>query len=186
MTKAELVEIMSYLLADFEAELQPEKLAVWFDQFAHVDRRAGWAAARLLMSRKSYGLPKSQDFAAALRRVLGGSQISGQEAFDMAYRAAGRFGRYQKEAGLKSLPNRIRLAAERFGWEALCACESPDLERGQFARIFESLDERKREALTLPPALKTEIAAIAAEKARPLPGPRGMVTAGNVLARIAK
>jgi hypothetical protein len=186
MTIVEMGKIMAYLFADFDAEVKREKLAVWFDQFAHIDIQAGWVAARLLMSRKSYGIPRAQDFAAALRRVLGGAQVSGQEAFDLAYKAAGRFGRYQKEAGLASLPERVRLAAERFGWEALCNCESPDLERGQFARIFESLDQRKRDAVTLPPGLKKDITAITAGKTKELPGPRGMLSAGQILTSITK
>lgn len=182
MIQKQLAEIMAYLFADFDAELKPEKLAVWWDQFQHVEARAGWAAARLLMSRKSYGLPKAQDFAAALQRVLGGSEVCGCDAFDQAYKAAGRFGRYQEEAGLASLPPLAAEAAKRFGWKALCACESPDLERGQFTRIYESLDRRRREAATLPPELKQEIKAIG-QGSKALPGPEKV---GNVLARIGQ
>lgn len=182
MTKADLSKIMSYLFADFDAELRPEKLAVWWDQFQHIEARAGWAAARLLLARKSYGLPKAQDFAAALQRVMGGGERCGCDAFELAYKAAGRFGRYQKEAGLASLPPLVAKAAALFGWEALCACESPDLERGQFTRIYESLERQRREGVTLAPALKQEIKALGSG-ANALPGPE---KAGAVLARIGR
>lgn len=183
MTKQELAKIMSYLFADFDAQVKNEKLLVWFDQFKHVDNLAGWAAAKLLLTRKSYGLPKAQDFAAALQRVVGGAETTGADAFDQAYGAAGRFGRYQKEVGLSSLPTLVRMAAERFGWEALCACESPELQRGQFARVYESLDRRRREAATISPELKAEIKAIAGGEAKALPGPE---RAGDILGRIGQ
>ena len=186
MTKAELTQVMVFLHADYDAEVKREKIEVWFNAFGHLPTRPVRIAARVLSTRKSFGVPKGQDLSSAIREILQpeGREISGAEAFQMAYAAAARFGYTRRDAGLKSLPPLVRRAAERFGWDDLRMAENPELIRGQFARVYESISAQEHNELALPPALKEEIRTIRAEAmAGRLPG---VHAAGAIAQRIVK
>ena len=158
MTKTELLKVMTYIFTDHDHQISENKRDVWFDQFRDVQYPDAMKAARVLMSRKVYGLPRVADFADALRdceRAAGVEMDEGQ-AFNLALQAVQKFG-YMNEglalAWLHSQNPRVSEAVKTYGFGMLCSAPVADMHctRAQFGKVFLSTAERAQVAVKLGP-----------------------------------
>lgn len=162
LSKLEMTKILGYLLADSGKEIRDEKVQVWFDQFGHLDPQIAWAAAKHLNVKgfKEWE-PRTHEFreSVAFVQQKSSERISGDEAFHLALGAVRRYGSYQKEAALKSLPQSVAFALERFGYSELCLAEESKhgVHRAQFARIFDSAKDRKEFIQSVKPMITGDI-----------------------------
>lgn len=153
MNKSEMAAILAYLYADWDGQVTEVKVRVWFDQFGHVEKTAALAAARLLLSRKTFGPPKVQDFRQALNEVLG-EELDWGQAWDLWVKLA-RAGRYMHDKTMARYELQCPLGARALG---SMAREFYDLGvsqmgtfRAQFRQRFEALAEREsRKAIQSP------------------------------------
>ncbi len=157
-----MLQILSYLQADSGREVRVEKVQVWHDQFGHLDPQVAWAAAKHLNAKGFREWePRTHEFRESVTYVQqeSGSRISGDEAFHLALTAVKRYGSYQKESALKSLPEAVAFALERFGYSELCMAEEAKhgVHRAQFARIFDSAKDRKDFNQSVKPELTGDI-----------------------------
>lgn len=158
VSKKQIFEILAYLQADSGKEVRIEKVQVWHDQFSHLDFSTAQAAAKHLNVKGfKHWEPLTSDFREAVSFVSQkpSERITGDEAFNLAVGAVRRFGSYQEEAALKSLPKRIAHALQKFGFKDLCMAEEAKhgIYRAQFARIYDAASDRDDFDLGVKPQL---------------------------------
>lgn len=157
MTEREMHDVMTYIFADHGAEITNSKRAVWFDQFKHVSFETAIVAARALVSRKQYGLPKVHDFAIALKEVSQPLEMrrTWNEEFSIWVKIARRCG-YTNKAEAKR--EYARVCPKGFQALGTMADDWFDIEvseratfRAQFRMSFEAIDDRDDRLDLLPP-----------------------------------
>lgn len=97
----------------------------------------------------------------ALQIVSPVSQISGEVAWDIAAKTAGRIGRYNKPAGMEELRRKnltIAKTVEAIGWETIC---NAPLEGGfvkrDFLAYYNEVDSPEREQNLIPDSMWKKI-----------------------------
>lgn len=111
MNKSETAKIVTYLMAQHDVTISPELHAVWHDQFQLIDYETAQRAARLLISKKTYGTPKCSDFHEALAQ-LEQSNCTDEEAWEKLLQVVGTCGRYQQDRAMIQLAQIDPLIAE--------------------------------------------------------------------------
>ncbi len=108
------------------------------------------------------------------------------EGWGIAWKAAGKIDPEVEgsiERALKGLPDVVVEAMQTFGIPALCFGKEPvGVVRGQFFKIFEQVQARRRHLKLLPPSLRKEIALIKIvppQEVRSLTNKIGMMDEGN-------
>lgn len=148
MSRAELLKIMAYVYAEHGIQLTEERIAVWWDQFRTVPVEAAGNAARILLSRKSYGPPKAHDFAQVLSEVQASAEDreTWGEAWDKFTTIALRLGFYERERILPAVEkvSPLAAAAMRTGVREFLTSSESDLPtiRAQFRQRYEALQSR--------------------------------------------
>lgn len=162
MTEAELHDVMTYLFADFDAVVLPEKRRVWFDQFKHVDANTARLAAKLLLSRKCFGLPRAHDFALVIAEVSTPRQLTWGEAWDLWVTIARRWGLYKPFSALEEFSTRSKIGARAIGqsyneYFYTTVDQLPTL-RAQFRQRYEDLVAREQADAVACPEVRELIA----------------------------
>lgn len=67
--QAEIVKLLSYIYFEWGKEITPELIGFWRRNLEGLHIKTTWVAAKELVSSKSFGEPKFQDFMAAYNRV---------------------------------------------------------------------------------------------------------------------
>jgi hypothetical protein len=154
---------MAYVYAEHGIQLSDERIAVWWDQFHSVPAETAGKAARILLSRKSYGPPKAHDFAQVLSEVQEseGDRQTWGEAWDIFATIALRLGYYRMEEILPAVEKRSPLAAAamRTGVREFLTSEESDVPtiRAQFRQRFEALQERGKRDKQMPEDMRRQI-----------------------------
>lgn len=180
MNEREMHDVMTYLFADFDVPVTREKRMVWLDQFKQVPYETGMLAAKLLVSRKSFGAPKAHDFHEALRELQAGKTASPERAWLIFKAFVQKCGRYNRDLAIKHLmefDSSIGSAASAL-WDEYCDSKPNDhgAIRAHFWRIMEShRDQGRKAALGLLPGRQD----IEVPKALPVEQPWN--NAGSVL-----
>ena len=168
MNTQETAKVLTYLFADHDLKVPPAKVQVWADQFKHVPYEEAIAAARVLVSRKTYGAPKASDLHEALKELRPVTGESWGEAFALWVKIARRCGYYRR-------------AEARARYEALCplgaralgemADEFFDLKveerstyRAQFRQRYEAIAAREERESSMPPHVALELKRLRDEK----------------------
>lgn len=143
MNKQETAKILTYACADHGVHVTEEKLAVWHDQLKHHDYETVRQAARVVVSRKSYGTPKVSDVIDAIKEL---SAIDESAAWSLLLTACCKFGRHRKAAALDYVALSCPIVAEvASGFFAeVCDSETSAMAtiRAQFWRALRSAVER--------------------------------------------
>ena len=160
MNKAETAKVMTYIFADHDIAIPENKLMVWHDQLKAVPYEKAMKAARVLVSRKSYGLPKVSDFLECINASKE-SVIDESQVYAIAMEAVRRYGYYNEEMAMKALRNtdpRLEETIKRYGWKALCEEETSkaSVTRAQLWKTFSAVQKQSevQQVLTAPPSQK--------------------------------
>jgi len=161
MTKAEVGEILVYLLADFGEQVSKPKVDVWFDQLQTVPQSHAWTVARVMLGRKTYGVPKVQDFMETYKDMLVSARgETWAEAWDCWVKLARRYGYHNQAQAMDEYEKECPLGYRALGtlareWFDIKSEDIPTF-RAQFRQRYESLNTRD-ERMLLPGNLKEEM-----------------------------
>lgn len=155
MNRKETAAILSYLMADFDAPVRPEKVQVWYDALKHIPPNLAMVAAKLVLQSKTYGAPKLQDFRGALARIrrIRQPSLTADCAWRMVTDLIRRYAATNAKEAIAGLPENVRLAAETVGWRELRYGDNPMANRAHFLKAFESNQARDDERKAMPPEL---------------------------------
>lgn len=176
MTIEEFAKGMVFLFVGKDRPVEKNTIEVYFELLGHLDYKIFHAAcANVLMTHKYATFPSIAELNEAVQR-LSPRAMSGGEAYAIAREAAlridpdlrgtyrvyvgdGKYKEYSSQAAhvferLK-VPAAIVKAIETYGLHELCLPDSPDgVMRAQFAKIFETAQEREQRTAALPPSVR--------------------------------
>lgn len=98
----------------------------------------------------------------------GGPAPDWGEAWDQAMTAIRRFGSYDEDGALASLPPLTRETVRRLGYKSLCWSENQVADRANFRQVYEILSKRKVETDKIPLPVRETLKALTASFAKPV------------------
>lgn len=98
----------------------------------------------------------------------GGPAPDWGEAWDQAMNAIRRFGSYDEDGALASLPPLTRETVRRLGYKSLCWSENQVADRANFRQVYEILSKRKVETDKIPLPVRETLKAITESFAKPV------------------
>ncbi len=98
----------------------------------------------------------------------GGPADDWGEAWDQAMTAIRRFGSYDEDGALASLPPLTRETVRRLGYKSLCWSENQVADRANFRQVYEILAKRKGETDKIPLPVRETLKALTASFAKPV------------------
>lgn len=98
----------------------------------------------------------------------GGPADDWGEAWDQAMTAIRRFGSYDEDGALASLPPLTRETVRRIGYKSLCWSENQVADRANFRQVYEILSKRKVETDKIPIPVRETLKALTASFAKPV------------------
>jgi hypothetical protein len=154
-TELQIHDILTYIGADLDVVITPERRAVWYDQFKGIEPQELAEAARVLLTRKVYGkFPKVADMWEALAELRTPANSSWAEAWDDWVTIARRYGYYQQELCRQELQRKNPAAEKALGtmlseWFTTKLEDVPTF-RAQFRQRYDSLKERQEAEMKKP------------------------------------
>lgn len=100
----------------------------------------------------------------------GGQAPDWGEGWNQAMNAIRKYGSYDEESALASLPVLTRETVRRLGYKALCLSENQVADRANFRQVYEILAKRQAETDRIPIAVRETLAALTAGFAKPMGG----------------
>lgn len=98
----------------------------------------------------------------------GGPADDWGEAWDQAMNAIRRFGSYDEDGALASLPPLTRETVRRLGYKSLCWSDNQVADRANFRQVYEILSQRKAETDKIPLPVRETLKALTASFAKPV------------------
>lgn len=164
MTRAEFAEVMAYLQSGCGKSLTAHAVEVYFDLLNDIPVVVfRTAARRVLLEHPWSTFPSVAELRKAAVETMRGevSPITGAEAWEMAWRAAGRIDLEQPgsaERHMQALPQIVQSAMRGFGLASLCSGGEPvSVVRSQFLKLFEGLSKRIERAGLFPPHVQEAV-----------------------------
>ena len=117
----------------------------------------------------------------------GGPADDWGEAWDQAMTAIRRFGSYDEDGALASLPPLTRETVRRLGYKSLCWSENQVADRANFRQVYEILSKRKVETDKIPLPVRETLKALTASCAKPVDNnTKKAISAGRELPETAQ
>lgn len=167
MTKAQVAKLFAFITAVYpQIEIPDGMVEAWLELLEDLDYGLAEAAVKkVLMQREYPTLPTVGEIRKAAAEIIAGPIPAASEAWGEVQEAVKRYGYYREKEALAALSPAVRKVVECIGWQEICACEEPDVIRGQFRRMYETEETREKERAVLPEPLRQ----LAGETAKKLP-----------------
>lgn len=173
MTKREAATLVGWAAANFPS-MQDKNLRptaeLWHKMLSDVDYQVAEKALIKVLATARF-FPTVGEIREAVADLTVGRPMTALEAWGLVCRAIQRYGSYQEREAMASLPADVVAVVRRFGWREMCACEEPDVIRGQFRRAWEASAGEAREMAVMPAPIREMIKACSNAKALPEPEP---------------
>lgn len=94
-----------------------------------------------------------------------GALMSPEEAWEIVIKAIKRYGYYQQSEAFATFSEPIRRAVKAIGWQDICRSENIGIERANFFKMFNALDQGNREEALLPKEIYQKLQQMTEQKA---------------------
>ncbi|KRQ87304.1 Loader and inhibitor of phage G40P [Caloramator mitchellensis] len=170
MTKLEVGKIFAVLSAAYDKfEVNEFKQQLWFEMLQDIPYQIVQIAIKKIILESPFP-PTISDIRRQCADVTQKKceQIDAGQAWGEITKAIRLYGYCRPEEALNSLSPLTRQVAERLSWREICLCEEQNIGvlRGQFIKIYNSLQERERKSRLLPDSIKNEIKMLENESAK--------------------
>jgi hypothetical protein len=158
MNRVEFAQVMAYLSAACGKDVPEEMAEVYYDVLQDLPLEALQAAAKLVLAEHRFAnFPTIGELREAAQCFLPSNGAPpGEIAYREAMKSVQMFGFAGQAKALARLHPDVAHAVESFGWRALCDSTEPEVCRGQFMRIYESISARRRRLSAMPQALRAQ------------------------------
>lgn len=159
MSREEFAVFVSAMRTYYGREnLLPNNLAMelWYAQLQDIPYEVAEASLNKWVATNRFS-PSIAEIRQMAAEVTMGEGPDWGDAWEQVKRAISRFGYNRQEEAMASLDDTTREAVRRVGWYDICMSETPGVERASFRDIYNSLSERKRKEVQLPPGVITMI-----------------------------
>jgi len=161
MDKKQVAGLVAFAVSAYpNQQKQEQKLLcrAWELTLADMDYETAQTALAMVISRSKF-FPTVAEIREAAAQLSGANGMDWSEAWGLVARATHRFGYYQEEKGLESLPEPVRRMVKRFNWREICSTDNIDVIRGQFRMAWEGQSKRERDLAVLPAPLRERLEA---------------------------
>lgn len=159
MNRAEVIKLIRVCSANYrnwpEEGKEQDTVMLWESMLADMPYEIGKAAVKAHISRSVYP-PTIADIREAARSLTE-SHISAIESWGMVTEAIRKYGYYNEQKALESLPPEVASMVRRFSWRELCLSEQPDVMRAQWRMAWENHVKNEKEYGVLPQDVKVLI-----------------------------
>lgn len=164
MTRSEFNSIVNDIAVGCGKPLSHPSQEVYFNLLGDLPCEVfGLAAKRVLLEHRWASFPTIAELRAAAIDAQAGvvSRLSPHEAWELAWRAAGRICLEvpsSKDRAMENLPPLVVRAMNAFGLSSLCSSDDPvSVMRAQFLKIYEAIDAAHRREELLPASMQKAI-----------------------------
>lgn len=159
MTRQEIIKLIRVLSVNYrgwpEEGKEEDTVLLWESMLGDMSFEIGQAAVKAHMSRSPFPPTIADIRQAAIDLTT--HQISASESWQMVVDAINRFGYYNEEKALESLPPEVAEMVKRFSWRELCLSEQPDVLRAQWRMAWENKQKKERDFAVLPQEVRSMI-----------------------------
>ena len=171
MTKQEFGQFAAALRTYYSREnILPNEQAMelWYRQLGDIPYTAAVAILDRWVATNKWS-PSIADIRDSMAEIQnGGPTDDWGEAWDQAMTAIRRFGSYDEDGALASLPPLTRETVRRIGYKSLCWSENQVADRANFRQVYEILSKRKVETDKIPLPVRETLKALTASFAKPV------------------
>jgi len=154
MTPVEMARLLAVVTAAYPTfEVDEIRHGVWMETLSDLDYQLASQALKrhVTLSKWPPSVAEIREHAAALSNP---SRPTGSEAWGELMHAVRRYGLYAEAEGLASLSPEAGRVARQIGWREINMCETIEVLRGQFLRMYQQIDERTAREVGLPRELR--------------------------------
>ena len=171
MTRQEFWQFAAAIRTYYSREnLLPNEQAMelWFRQLQDIPFPVAEAILAKWVATNKWS-PSIADIRDSMAEIQnGGPADDWGEAWDQAMTAIRRFGSYDEDGALASLPPLTRETVRRLGYKSLCWSENQVADRANFRQVYEILSKRKVETDKIPLPVRETLKALAASFSKPV------------------
>lgn len=159
MNRKEVIKLIRVLSANYrgwpEEGKEADTVQLWESMLADMPYEIGKAAVKTHISRSVYP-PTIADIREAAMNLTT-THMSAIESWSLVTNAIKKYGFYNEQKAMESLPEDVAEMAKRFSWRELCLSEQPDVLRAQWRKAWEAKVKDEREFGVLPQDVKVLI-----------------------------
>lgn len=171
MTRQELWQFAAAIRTYYSREnILPNEQAMelWFRQLQDIPFPVAEAILAKWVATNKWS-PSIADIRDSMAEIQnGGPAPDWGEAWDQAMTAIRRFGSYDEDGALASLPPLTRETVRRLGYKSLCWSENQVADRANFRQVYEILSKRKVETDKIPLPVRETLKALTESFAKPV------------------
>lgn len=159
MKPTETIQLLAVINAAFpNMQVTEAMVNLWHELLGDLDFDLAKAAVKKLLLESPYP-PSIADIRKRAAEIITPPEerIDASEAWGEVIRAIHRYGYYRQEEALASMSPRTAKVARYMGWQEICTSERPDVVRGQFMKMYETVANREKQERLLPASLRAEI-----------------------------
>lgn len=141
MNKEEFLKGITYLGLAYSKEITQEQLSVWYSFFRDDDFNSFRDAIKRICVKNKF-FPSIADLKSEMAETAI-ADLPADEAWNHVLKAVSKYGYYQAEEAVKSLPDLTRSAVSYLGgFQKICQSDSGEWLRKDFVKIYEDLKTR--------------------------------------------
>jgi hypothetical protein len=163
MNRQEIIRLLAIATANFptmqERDMKPTAV-LWEQALSDIPYEVAEKAIIKVLSTSKF-FPTIAEIREAATQLTQPRVLDAIEAWGMIVEAIRRYGMYDQEKAMQSLPPDVRAMVKRFTWRELCLNENPDTLRAQFRMAWDTQSKRERENMQLPSSVREMIEGVA-------------------------
>lgn len=163
MKKTETVQMMAVINAAFpNMQVTEAMVSLWHELLRDLSFDIAKMAVKKLILESPFP-PTIADVRKRAVEIMTPSEdkIDASEAWGEVITAISFYGYYRESEALASMSPRTAKVAKYMGWQEICTSERPDVVRGQFLKMYETVANREKQDRLLPAAMRDEIQRLA-------------------------
>jgi hypothetical protein len=163
MNRQEVIRLLAIATANFptmqERDMKPTAV-LWEQALSDMPYEVAEKAILKVLSTSKF-FPTVAEIRDAGIQLTQPRSIDAIEAWGLIIQAIRKYGMYDQEKAMQSLPSDVEAMVRRFTWRELCLNENPDILRAQFRMAWETQSKREREYSVLPSSVREMIEGVA-------------------------
>lgn len=152
MNKEQVKRLLAAAIANFpnmqERDMKPT-LILWEKMLADIPYEVAEKALMKVLATSKF-FPTVADIREAATTITAPQLPTAAEAWGEVIKAVRRYGTYQENEAMESLPLPVAQVVRWIGWREICLSEEPEVVRAQFMRMYDTQVKRERENAQMP------------------------------------
>ncbi|SCG82697.1 hypothetical protein DW1_1124 [Proteiniborus sp. DW1] len=183
MTKPEVIKLLAMLAAAYPnmKEVNEVQINLWYDCLKDIDTKVALAAIKKHILESTFP-PSIAEIRKQVMEVAtpANEKLDGASGWGEVIKAIKEYGYYREKEALESMTPVTRKVVKYMGWQEICHSEKPDVVRGQFLKMYETVAEREKQDRLLPETFREEIKQIS-ENTKAIAGLVSSMDMGEIL-----